>query len=161
MTTTTAPRPLARNRDQLERRWFFGGGIHVMHARAAETGGAFFLSEVEMEQGQGHPLHTHPADESLYVLEGELLIHIDGEEFTLTHRRLHARPCRRAARLQGRCLPAPRVLGFQTPGTCEAFYLGASEPLAPGATTGVVDFDKITESGRVNGGFELVGPPPF
>ena len=132
-----------------------------MHARAAETGGAFFLSETEMEQGKVTPLHTHPADESLYVLEGELLIHIDGEEFTLRHRRLHARPCRCAACLQGRCPPAPGSSAFHTPGTCEAFYLGASEPLAPGETTGVVDFDKITESGRVNGGFDLVGPPPF
>ena len=33
--------------------------------------------------------------------------------------------------------------------------------MAPGETTGPVDFDKITESGRANGGFDLVGPPPF
>ena len=160
MTVTTAPRPLARNRDQLERRWFFGGGIQVMHARAAETGGAFLLSETEMVQGKVTPLHTHPADESLYVLEGELLIHIDGEEFTLTTGGFTLAPAGVPHAFKVLSASAT-VLGFQTPGTCEAFYLGASEPLAPGATTGVVDFDRITESGRVNGGFELVGPPPF
>ena len=160
MTIATAPRPLARNRDQLERRWFYGGGIHVMHARAADTGGAFFLSEVEMEQDKVTPLHTHPADESLYVLEGEILIHLDGEEFTLSTGGFTIAPAGVPHAFKVVSAGA-RVLGLHTPGTCEAFYLGASEPLAPGQTTGVVDFDKITESGRVNGGFELVGPPPF
>jgi quercetin dioxygenase-like cupin family protein len=160
MTTSTAPRPLVRNADQLERRWFFGGGIHVMHAMAADTGGAFFLSEVQMEEGKVTPLHTHPADESLYVLDGELLIHIDGEEFTLTSGGFSLAPAGVPHAFKVVSAGA-RVLDFQTPGTCEAFYLGASEPLAPGATTGVVDFDKVAESGRLNGGFELVGPPPF
>ncbi len=160
MTVTTAPRPLARNRDQLERRWFYGGGIHVIHARAAETGGAFFLSETEMEQGKVTPLHTHPADESLYVLEGELLLHIDGEEFTIGTGGFTIAPAGVPHAFKVISAGA-RVLDFQTPGTCEAFYLGASEPMAPGQTTGTVDFDKITESGRINGGFELVGPPPF
>ena len=53
------------------------------------------------------------------------------------------------------------MLFLHTPGTCEAFYLGASTPLAPGATSGPFDMSKIMESGRVNGGFEFVGPPPF
>jgi quercetin dioxygenase-like cupin family protein len=160
MTTTTAPRPLVRNRDQLERRWFYGGGIQLMHALAADTGGAFILSETAMVQDKLTPLHTHPADESLYVLDGELLIHIDGEEFTLTTGGFTLAPAGvpHAFKVLS---PTATVLDFQTPGTCEAFYLGASEPLAPGATTCVVDFDRIKESGRVNGGFELVGPPPF
>ena len=127
MTVTTAPRPLARNRDQLERRWFYGGGIHVMHARAAETGGAFFLSETEMEQGKVTPLHTHPADESLYVLEGELLVHIDGEEFTIGTGGFTIAPAGVPHAFKVVSAGA-RVLDFQTPGTCEAFYLGASEP---------------------------------
>ena len=45
------------------------------------------------------------------------------------------------------------------PGTAQAFYDGASVPL--GAADGMVEFDMVRESGRVNGGIEIVGPPPF
>ena len=54
-----------------------------------------------------------------------------------------------------------RVLCLHTPGTCEAFYMGASEPIGQDVTTGPVDVDRIAASGRENGGIELLGPPPF
>ncbi len=131
-----------------------------MHARAADTGGAFFLSEVEMEQGKVTPLHTHPADESLYVLEGELLIHIDGEEFTLgTGGFTSPLPvCRMPSRS---CPPAPGSSASRPPAPARRSTWAPASRWHQAQTTGVVDFDKITESGRVNGGFELVGPPPF
>jgi quercetin 2,3-dioxygenase len=52
------------------------------------------------------------------------------------------------------------VLCIQTPGNIQSFYLGASVPMGAEGT-GVVDFDRIAESGRLNGGIEIVGPPPF
>jgi hypothetical protein len=53
------------------------------------------------------------------------------------------------------------VLCLHTPGGAQAFYFGASEPLAAGQASGVVDFGRIRESGRLNGGIELLGSPPF
>ena len=64
-----------------ERFWFYGGGLHIWKATAAETGGAFLLFEDVMTRGKTTPLHTHPqVDETLYVLDGEILVHIDGDE---------------------------------------------------------------------------------
>ena len=63
-----------------ERRWFAGGGVHVMKATAEETDGAFILLENRMTRGKTTLLHTHPnLDETLIVLEGEMLYNIKGE----------------------------------------------------------------------------------
>ncbi|WP_246848587.1 hypothetical protein [Pseudarthrobacter sp. NIBRBAC000502772] len=53
------------------------------------------------------------------------------------------------------------MLCLHTPGGAQAFYFGASEPLNDGAGAGLVDFDRIRESGQLNGGIEIVGAPPF
>ena len=34
-----------------------------------------------MVRGKVTPLHTHPADETMYMLEGEILMHMDGQEY--------------------------------------------------------------------------------
>ena len=55
-----------------------------------------------------------------------------------------------------------RLLFLHTPGSCQAFYRDASEPLADGALgSGTVDFDRIRASAQRNGGMVIVGPPPF
>ena len=37
-----------------------------------------------MEKGKATPLHIHPdSDETMYVLEGEILMHMDGREHRL------------------------------------------------------------------------------
>ncbi|MGI8791810.1 MAG: cupin domain-containing protein, partial [Acidimicrobiales bacterium] len=72
---------IVRGQAEGERRWFYGGGVHVWKATAEETGGAFLLFEDRMTQGKVTPLHTHPdSDESMFVLEGEILMHIDGTD---------------------------------------------------------------------------------
>ena len=83
MTATTTT-PLVRNAVDAERRWFFGGGIHTWLATSDDTGGAFLLFEDAMDQGKRTPLHTHPADETMYLIDGELLMHIDGQEHTVS-----------------------------------------------------------------------------
>src|ERR1700693_3013659 len=73
--------PIVRAAGEGERLWFYGGGLHIWKATAAETGGSFLLFEDVMSRGKTTPLHTHPqVDETLYMLEGEILLHIDGEE---------------------------------------------------------------------------------
>jgi quercetin dioxygenase-like cupin family protein len=160
MTLHTVLPALVRRADEGERRWFFGGGVHTWLATAKETGGAFLLFEDAMDAGKRTPLHTHPeADETMYVLEGEIVMHLDGVDERIGAGGMAVAP---------RGLPhaflvtrdATRLLCLQTPGCCEAFYLGASEPLTP-ATERVVDFDRIRMSGATNGGIEILGPPPF
>jgi hypothetical protein len=53
-----------------------------------------------------------------------------------------------------------RMLCLITPGIGQDFYFGASEPYVEGAVH-EVDFGKIQQSARTNGGIEILGPPPF
>src|ERR1700688_4626878 len=84
MSTLTTPQPIIRAHDEGEKRCFYGGGAHTWKATAEETGGAFLLFEDRMEQGKMTPLHIHPeSDETMYLLEGEILFHMDGGEHRL------------------------------------------------------------------------------
>jgi mannose-6-phosphate isomerase-like protein (cupin superfamily) len=55
----------------------------LVHASAADTGGAFVLLETrEQTAGGGPPLHIHhDAAESFLVLAGEYSMHIDGHDY--------------------------------------------------------------------------------
>jgi hypothetical protein len=113
-------------------------------------------------------LHSHPESvETLYVLCGVILFNMDGAE----HRRAAG-----GVAVAPRGVPhafkvlqeGTRILCLQTPGVAQAFYNGASEPLGAGPEAGgrdgaggQVDFGRIRESGRLNGGIEILGPPPF
>ena len=145
-----------------ERLRFWGGGILTMKATAAETDGAFMLFEDYMPQGKTTPLHAHAnEDEALYVLEGEILVHIDGENHPVGPRGIAVAP-RGVPHAFLVTSPTARVLCLQTPGSAEAFYRGASQPA--GADTepaGPVDFDRVRESAERSGGMQLLGPPPF
>ena|SRR5680860_593384 len=73
--------PIIRANGDGDRRWFHGGGVHTWLVRGAEVGGAFMIFEDQMAQGKMTPLHTHPdSDETMYLLEGEILMHMDGVE---------------------------------------------------------------------------------
>ena len=82
----TAP-AVIRDTGEGERRWFCGGGMHTWKVTQEETSGAFLLFEDELDAGKVTPLHLHPeAEETFYMLAGEIVLHIDGQE----QRRLHA-----------------------------------------------------------------------
>ena len=154
--------PIVRVAGEGERLWFYGGGLHIWKATAAETAGAFLLFEDVMSRGKTTPLHTHPqVDETLYVLEGEVLLHIAGEE-----QRLGAGGVAMAPRGVPHAFlvtsETARILFLETPGTSEAFYRGASEPATPELeAAGPVDFGRVRASAERNGGIEILGPPPF
>ncbi len=54
-----------------ERLWFLGTFAR-MKLDGEHTGGRFALWEGELPQGAAPPLHSHPQDETFYVLAGEL-----------------------------------------------------------------------------------------
>jgi quercetin dioxygenase-like cupin family protein len=154
--------PIVRAADEGERLWFYGGGLHIWKATAAETGGAFLLFEDVMSRGKTTPLHTHPqVDETLYMLEGEILLHIDGEEQRLGSGGVAMAP-RGVPHAFLVTSETARILFLETPGSSEAFYRGASEPAtAELETSAPVDFARVRASAERNGGIEILGPPPF
>jgi quercetin dioxygenase-like cupin family protein len=144
-----------------EQRWFCGGGRHTWLATAEETGGSFLLFEFDGEQGKVTPLHIHPAsDETFYVLEGEMLLEIEGVRRTLSTGGVAVIP-RGVPHAFMVTSPRCRTLTIQTPGTDEAFYRLASEPAPDGSEPVPVDFDRVRAAAGQTGAIEILGPPPF
>jgi hypothetical protein len=114
------------------------------------------MFEDQLEQGKVTPLHLHPnADETFYLLEGEILLHIDGEGTTLGAGGLAVFP-RRVPHAFMVTSPTARMLAFQNPAAGEAFYRHASEDHPT-----PVDFDRIRAAAEATGAIEILGPPPF
>lgn len=151
--------PLVRNSGEFERRWFYGGGVHEWKVTAADTGGSFLLFEDVMERGKRTPLHTHPVEETMYVLDGELTMHLDGVDRVVSTGGVVIAP-RGVPHAFLVTSETARVLWLHTPGTCEGFYRAASEALSDTASR-VVDFDRIRSAALTAGGIDIVGPPPF
>jgi quercetin dioxygenase-like cupin family protein len=165
MTTAGTAVPIIRARTDGERRLFCGGGVHTWKATAEETNGAYILFEMELERGKVTPLHSHPdSDETMFVLEGQILVHVDGVEHRIEEGGLVMAP-RGVPHAFLVSSSFARVLCLHTPGSCQAFYLDASEPLArevpPTEGLATVDFARIHASAERNGGIVLLGPPPF
>ena len=153
--------PIVRAAGEGDRQLFLGGGLHTWKLMSQDTGGTFFLFEDTMAQGKCTPLHHHPeADETLYVIEGEIVVDVDGTKHvvgaggvTFTPRGVHHALLARSE--------TARVLTLQTPGIGQAFYQGASEPSID-ETVDAVDIDRVRASAQANPrGIALLGPPPF
>jgi quercetin dioxygenase-like cupin family protein len=153
--------PIIRDAGEGEKRSFLGGGLHIWKLTTEDTGGAYFMFEDVLSKSKTTPLHRHPeADEMVYVLDGEILVNVDGQE-----RRVGAG----GMTFTPRGLPhafivisdSARLLTVQTPGIGQGFYRGASEP-ASDDTPDTVDIPRLQASARENPrGVELLGPPPF
>jgi quercetin dioxygenase-like cupin family protein len=156
-TTTTA---LVRNGDEAERRWFYGGGLHGWLVHENEVGDEFLLFEDTVDPGKRTPLHTHPSDETFYLLDGSMVLHIDGVEHELRAGGVAVIP-RGVPHAFLAQADGARMLCLHTPGGGENFYRTASEPAIPGDPALPVDFDRIRQAAESTGSMTIVGPPPF
>lgn len=160
--TILASKPIVRLHGEGEKRWFYGGGIHTWKLTTEETGGALFLFEDQMTRAKATPLHRHPdADETVYVLEGEILVYVEGKE---GHRvgpggtSFTPRGTPHAFQVTS---PVVRLLCMQTPSSSQVFYQGASKPTTEVDPSGPVDFDKVRAVAAETGATDVLGPPPF
>ncbi len=154
--------PIIRQQGEGEQLWFAGGGVWTMKASAAETAEALMLSEVRMEGGKVTPLHLHPTeDEGFYVLEGEVLVHLEGEEHRLGQGGVFIAP---------RGLPhafmvtsaTARLLAWQTPGTGEDFYRAVTEPVRSAEDISrPPDWQRLQTAAKRSPSIEIIGPAPF
>jgi quercetin dioxygenase-like cupin family protein len=153
--------PIIREAGEGEHLGFAGGGVFTVKASGAETGGAFLLMEHRSVGGKSTPLHTHPEDEAIYVLEGELLVHIDGEEHRVAQGGLFVAP-RGVPHAMLVNSETAHLLALQTPGTGEAFYREASEPVdASTDSSWPPDWERLRDVAGRSANIQLVGPPPF
>jgi quercetin dioxygenase-like cupin family protein len=143
--------------------WFLGTLVR-MKLTGADTGGRFALWEGVFPHGAAPPLHSHPQDETFYVLDGEFTAWLADEE---------PRSCR-----PGDVLHAPagvphafrvesdtaRAMFLSTPAGIEDMVLGLSEParwpwLQPPPDGPRVTAERMAEVERATG-MVRYGPPP-
>ena len=156
--TATQLAPVIRRAGEGDKRWFFGGGVWTWKVSGEQSGGTLSVVEVEMEGGKQTPVHTHPIPESMWVLEGQIKYRIVDEDVVINAGDYVMMPAEIPHAFTV-VSDMARILAIQPSDVCEAFYLGASEPLEGSAR--VTDFGRIAQSGQQNGGFTMVAPPPF
>jgi quercetin dioxygenase-like cupin family protein len=123
--------------------WFLGTLTRI-RLDGAQTGGRFSLFEIVFPRGAAPPLHSHPQDETFFVLEGELTAWLvdpaslpDGDTDPPAWVGQSARPCGAGATIFA---PAgtphtfrvesdtARVVGLSTPAGIEEYFRALAEP---------------------------------
>lgn len=127
--TAEVAAPQGRIVDEAPPLWFLGTVVRFK-LTGEHTGGRFALWEGMLPQGAAPPLHSHPQDETLYVLDGEISAWLGDPQTTA------GRTCR-----SGAAIYAPggaphtfrvesgtaRVLFISTPGGIDDMVLGLAE----------------------------------
>jgi quercetin dioxygenase-like cupin family protein len=154
--------PVIRQAGEGEQLWFAGGGVVTFLASVAETGGAFSVLEDRMARGKTTPLHIHPDfDEALYVLEGEILVHVDGQDHPVGAGGLAVAP-RGVPHAFLVTSETARLLGLMVPGNGEAFFRSACDPATSDADAArPPDIARLQAAAERSDSIEILGPPPF
>ena len=105
-------------------------------------------------------MHLHAdVDEALYIIEGEILLNVEGTEHVVGAGGFTFAP-RGCAHAFVVTSERARLLCIQTPGSGQTFYRDASEPVNDTAN-GPVDFGRLRDVADETGATTIVGPPPF
>lgn len=163
-TASKTRAPITLDPGEGEALWF-NNDLLILKATGAQTGGAYLLVEELARRGKVTPLHTHPAEEeTFYVLDGEVLMHLDGEQRSLTAGCFVSVP----AGVPHAYLvtsETARTLLLITPGSgaMEDFFRAAGEPAAERAlpADAPLDIERIGLAAQRTGAVAILGPPPF
>jgi len=154
-----AEKVVVRNPDEGQAYWMLGG-LYEVKISGAETGGTLAMMQMTLPASMGPPPHRHDGDESVYVLEGRIAYHIDGQTYEAG---------------AGSCFHVPqgalenfeptedsRILVLYTPARdMEAFFAEAAEPAqrreVPPAPTAPPDIERITAIAQKHG-LEIPAP---
>ena len=155
--------PIVVEQDSGEFIWF-GAGLFTFKVTSEQSGGAYILIEDTMSRGKTTPLHVHPShDETSYLIDGEILYHIDGMEQIARSGSVAAIP-RGTPHALLVTSESARVIAFVNPGDAETFYREAGEP-APSRTAPPegtpLNIERLLEAGKRTGFMDVLGPPPF
>jgi hypothetical protein len=99
----------------------------------------------------------------MIVLEGEILMHLDGVEHAVVAGGVASAPRGVLHTFKTTALGTTRVLCLHTPGCCQSFYWDASDPTddESAALHAPPDRARVMASAQKHGGIEILGPPPF
>jgi quercetin dioxygenase-like cupin family protein len=163
-TTAETRRPLVLDSGEGEALWF-NNDLLMLKATGAQTDGAYLLVEEIAREGKVTPLHTHPVEtETFYVLEGQALFRVDGEDRSLGVGALVSAPpgVPHAYLVTSE---VARLLILITPGSgaMERFFREAGEPAREPVLPepAPLEIERIAGAAQSTGAVEILGPPPF
>jgi quercetin dioxygenase-like cupin family protein len=142
---------------------WFGGGLVTFKVTSEQSGGAFYLIEHTASRGKMTPLHLHAGhDETCYVIEGELLLHIDGVEHTAGPGAVASMP-RGTPHAFLVTSEVARSLWVITPGGAMEAFMREAGDVATSRTVPPpdIDIDRLLAAGERTGAMKVLGPPPF
>ena len=154
------PTPYALGSEDGEALWL-PGTLVTIKATAEQTGGEFVLFEEFASREMATPLHVHPQDhESLYILEGELTIYLDGQPIAASAGSFVHIPKGYFPHAFQVDSETARFHVLTTPAH-EQFFRAASEPaqsrtIPPQEPP---DLEKVRAAAAEHG-VEILGPPP-
>jgi quercetin dioxygenase-like cupin family protein len=140
---------------------WFNGALQNIKVPGAWSEDAFSLVAVASTQGRATGLHTDPSHETFYVLEGEILFHVDGEEHLAGAGATVAIP-RGVPHAFLVTSPQARFLVLNAPGGHDRFFLAGGEPAASRdfAFAPPPDHARTMAAAQAHG-VSFLGPPPF
>ena len=130
---------------------------------ARETAGQFAVLEQIAPHGAATPCHIHhQEDELIYVLDGELMVYLDGMPRAVTRGALVLLPCGREHAFVVESVEA-RVLTVFSPAGFERLIIEAGQPvvgpLRPMIEVGACEVERmVTAAARYE--CDITGPPP-
>jgi quercetin dioxygenase-like cupin family protein len=141
-----------RNAGEGDGIWLLGGSYEVK-AAGDETDGQATVIEMTLPPSAGPPPHTHPGGESVYVLEGTIRYHIDGEVVEGGPGSFFYIPEGTVEHFEP--VSQVRLLVVYTPGGIDQFFREAGEPgqageLPPPSDT-PPDIERLIEIGQKYG----------
>lgn len=142
--------------------FWFDGGLMTIKTPSDASGGSLSLIDVMVPLGKATPLHLHPdAEESFYVIDGDITVHVDGLDHELTTGATTTVRRGTPHAFAVRSSTAHLLVVF-TPGGGEQFFIEAGEPalrreLPPERPH---DLDRYRAAAEKTG-LVLLGPPPF
>jgi quercetin dioxygenase-like cupin family protein len=144
---------------------WFNNDLLTIKATGAQTDGAFLVVEELARRGKVTPLHDHPdEEETFYVLEGELLFHLDGSDRSVGAGGFVSVP-RGIPHAYLVTSEVARSLILITPGSgaMESFLRSAGEPAAERVlpAESPLDIERIGAAAERSGAVKILGPPPF
>lgn len=155
-------RPVVAGLQDGEAIWF-GGGLVTFLVTAEQSGGEYAVIHDVMPRGKTTPLHYHPSfDETVYVIDGELLVHIDGVEHTAGQGSITSIP-RGVPHALLVISEEARIISFVTPGDVfEKFFREGGEAVTDrNAPVPPLDIEKVKAAGERTGAMVVLGAPPF
>ena len=140
---------------------WFNGALQNIKVPGVWSDDAFSLVEVASTEGRATGLHTDPSHETFYLLEGELLFHVDGEEHRAQAGQTFAirRGVPHAFLVTSK---TARFLVLNTPGGHDRFFRDGGEPAPTRDFAAAPEPDHARTLAAAHAhGVTFLGPPPF